>query len=182
MANGEQITIMLQQLRELIEGSRNFPISPGKCILDRSEALNLLSNITTQFPSELSEAQRLLAGRTAFIEKAREDAAVIKRDADEYKKRQINEQEITRAATAQSKVLLASAKSQAEGLRQNAASFVGESLGGAESSLRNALELVVASKRQFEGALGKSAAKPAVSDDLSAADDDGGIVIDYGDK
>lgn len=54
---------MLDMLFEMIDEAKNVPLSGDKCMIERDRALDLIDDIRSQFPVELSEARKMMANR-----------------------------------------------------------------------------------------------------------------------
>ena len=72
MASG--VEELMDLLYQLIDEAKGVPLSSDKCIIERDKALDLLDEIRGQFPMELSEAKKLIAGRNDYIASAKREA------------------------------------------------------------------------------------------------------------
>lgn len=61
MASG--VEELLDMLFEMIDEAKNVPLSGDKCMIERDRALDLIDDIRSQFPVELSEARKMMANR-----------------------------------------------------------------------------------------------------------------------
>ena len=57
MASG--VEELLDMLFEMIDEAKNAPLSSDKCIIERDRALDLIDDIRSQFPMELTEARKM---------------------------------------------------------------------------------------------------------------------------
>ena len=92
MATG--VEELLDMLYEMIEDAKNMPLSSDKCILERDKALDLLDEVRGQFPMELSEAKKLMAARTDYINSAKREAELIRKQAEEQARQMVSENEL----------------------------------------------------------------------------------------
>ncbi|MDR3311240.1 MAG: hypothetical protein LBS90_07850 [Oscillospiraceae bacterium] len=153
MDNGNAVQSLIEELYELISGARWFPVGQSKCIVDRTQALDIIDQIRTLMPREIAEAQRLVAGRMEFITNAKREAETIRRTAEERSRQLVDEQEVLRIAKAESRDLMANATGSANELRRSAARFVGDTLRESETALSEALKRISVSREQFDSAL-----------------------------
>ena len=65
MASG--VEELLDMLFEMIDEAKNAPFSNDKCIIERDRALDLIDDIRSQFPMELSEARKMMANRAELV-------------------------------------------------------------------------------------------------------------------
>ena len=61
MASG--VEELLDMLFEMIDEAKNAPLSSDKCVIERDRALDLIDDVRSQFPIELSEARKMMARR-----------------------------------------------------------------------------------------------------------------------
>ena len=66
---------LLDMLFEMIDEAKNAPLSSDKCVIERDRALDLIDDVRSQFPIELSEARKMMARRAEL-----EAAAVGKQE------------------------------------------------------------------------------------------------------
>jgi len=148
-----EVELLLEDLFHMISDAKSFPISAGKCIVDRNGALDIIDMIRAQLPREIEEARRLVAGRKKFITNAQKEAELIKKTAEERSRQLIDEQEVLRAAQAESRDLLADANMKSSEMKRQAAAYVGDTLVTTETTLREALGLITRSREMYQIAL-----------------------------
>ena len=61
MASG--VEELLDMLFEMIDEAKNLPLSGDKCVIERDRALDLIDDVRSQFPMELTEARKMMARR-----------------------------------------------------------------------------------------------------------------------
>jgi cell division septum initiation protein DivIVA len=159
MDNGSAVQSLLDKLYALIDGAKWFPVGQNKCILDKAEALDLLDQVRREFPVELVEAQRLVAGRRDFIANARREADTLRKSAEERSRQLVDEQEVLRIARAESRDIIASAQNNAANLKKAVTEYVEETLKKSEAALGNALSELSGARRQFEGIISRQSAR-----------------------
>ena len=97
MASG--VEELLDMLFEMIDEAKNAPLSSDKCVIERDRALDLIDDIRSQFPMELTEARKMMTRRAEMeaeskrkakqrandmIRQAEERSRALKRSANEY--------------------------------------------------------------------------------------------------
>ena len=87
MASG--VEELLDMLFEMIDEAKNAPLSSDKCIVERDRALDLIDDIRSQFPMELTEARKMIALQARqrandMMRQAEERSRELKRSANEY--------------------------------------------------------------------------------------------------
>ena len=81
MASG--VEELLDMLFEMIDEAKNAPLSSDKCVIERDRALDLIDDIRSQFPMELSEAKKMMANRAEIIASTKREAEAIRKAAED---------------------------------------------------------------------------------------------------
>jgi len=155
-----RIPEMLNMLHAMITEAWGVPLGAEKCVIDRDKALDILDEIRGQFPTEIAEAKRLLDARQDFINNAKREADVIKRNAEEEARKLIDGQEIIRASRKKSNEMLRHAEASSSELRRVASEYVDDAMSRTEDALTAALEEIKQSKLRFRQAARDAAAAP----------------------
>ena len=78
---------LLDMLYGMIDEARGATFSSEKCIINREEALDLLDEVRTKLPAELSKAQDLMKSKEQYVDKAnREVKRMLDQAQDEAKR------------------------------------------------------------------------------------------------
>jgi cell division septum initiation protein DivIVA len=152
MANG--ISELIDQLYTMVSDAWGLPLGAEKCVLERDKVLDLLDEIKSLLPAELTEAKRLVAAKAEFIAAAKEEASKIKRDAEEQGRRLVESQNIVKAAKQRADELLATAETKANELRRAANAYADDTLRRTEEAITLALTEVKKSRSNFRSAVG----------------------------
>ena len=147
-----RIPEMLNMLHEMITEAWGVPLGAEKCVIDRDKALDILDEIRGQFPTEIAEAKRLLDARADFINNAKREAEIIKRNAEEHARQLIDEQEIIKASRVKSNEMLSHAETSTNELRRVANEYVDDAMQRTEEALSTALEEMRSSRQRFRQA------------------------------
>lgn len=154
-----RIPEMINMLHSMITEAWGVPLGAEKCVIERDKALDILDEIRSQFPTEIAEAKRLLDARQDFINNAKREADVIKRNAEEQARRLVDEQEIIRISRKKSNEMLTHAESSSAELRRAANEYVDECMQRTEEALSSSLDEVKHARARFRQAA-KEASKP----------------------
>lgn len=138
MASG--ITELIDQLSASLTEAKSFPLSADKCIFDRTSALELLDEIKEKLPAEITEAKRLLNGKSEVIRKAREDADRILREASEAAAAMMEKESIVLAAKKRAQEIVADTQKKCSELCRGASAYADDKLRQSEESMGLALE------------------------------------------
>ena len=93
MASG--VEELLDMLFEMIDEAKNVPLSGDKCMIERDRALDLIDDIRSQFPVELSEARKMMANRAELVASAKREADSIRKAAEDKARQLLAEDVIT---------------------------------------------------------------------------------------
>ncbi len=161
MATG--IDELFEMLYEMIDEAKNAPLSSDKCVLERDKALDLLDDIRAQFPVELSEAKKLMATRNEYIESARREAELIRKQAEEQAKRLVAENELTAQARQRSNEMMRQAEERSRALKKAAHEYCDDALRRTEEAVAEAYDEIKKSHARVRAAAGPSSGGAANS-------------------
>lgn len=125
----------LAALRELIVRAKAMPMS-ASCIVNRSEALELVDRISTSLPSELADARGLLEGSKSQIAQAEAEANRIIEHAREQAAELAGHSSVVKRAEEIAATLKHDSETEAAELRVETDSFIDERMAGFESVLQ----------------------------------------------
>ena len=109
-----EVMELIDQLYTMVSEAWGVPLGNEKCIVERDQVLEILDEIKTAMPVELSEAKRLVSARDEFINNAKREAEGIRNQAEERARALVDDQEIVRIAKARSNEMLASTQAKAD--------------------------------------------------------------------
>ncbi len=150
MASG--VNELLDMLFEMIEEAKNVPLSGDRCMVERSEALDLIDEIRGAFPMELAEARKLLAARNDYLASAKREGDLIIQQAQEKAKQLLAEDQLLAAAKRESEELRRSAEGKARELKQAANRYCDDALRRTEEAVAEAYDEIKKSRTRFRAA------------------------------
>ena len=152
MENNNDIIELLDILYSMITEAWGVPLGNDKCIIERDKAVEIINDIKANLPSALAEAKRLVVARDEFIGNAKREAEALRKSAEEKARLMVEEQEIVRAARAQSAEMIAAAEAKSKELRRVASEYVDQMMSEAEQSMSAALNAIRGSHDAFTSA------------------------------
>ncbi|OUN07638.1 hypothetical protein B5G43_04725 [Flavonifractor sp. An92] len=150
MASG--VEELMDLLYQLIDEAKGVPLNSEKCIIERDKALDLLDEIRSQFPMELSEAKKLLASRTEYIASAKREAELIRKQADDRAKQILAEDELAAQAKQRSNEIIRQAEERSRELRRAANEYCEDALRRTEEAVAEAYDEIKKSRARFRAA------------------------------
>lgn len=150
MASG--VNELLDMLFDMIEEAKNVPLSGDRCMVERSEALDLIDEIRNAFPMELAEARKLIAARNDYLASAKREGDLIIQQAQERAKQLIAENQILAAAKRESEEVRRDAESKARELKQAANRYCDDALRRTEEAVAEAYDEIKKSRSRFRAA------------------------------
>ncbi len=156
-----EVMELIDQLYTMVSEAWGVPLGNEKCIVERDQVLEILDEIKTAMPVELSEAKRLVSARDEFINNAKREAEGIRNQAEERARALVDDQEIVRIAKARSNEMLASTQAKADALRRASSQFCDEALRRTEEAISAALGSVQQAHAAFQNVAGSTAAPAA---------------------
>lgn len=148
---------MLDQLEDIIEGSKSVPIV-GKAMIDKDELLDIIQELRLKMPDDLKQAKWIKGERQRILLEAQKEATTIIKSAEDKIISMINENEITKKANEAAEEIIKNANNRAREIRNATKQYIDDAL--AESEL--VLERTLSTLRDNRLAMQQSNAKKQV--------------------
>lgn len=130
---------VLDTLDELLDKSWNLPLSGGRCVVDAEKVRDLIDDIRINLPTEIKQAQSIVADRNEILAVAKREGEQIIRRAEERAKALVAQEEIIKASQAKAQDILSHAQTKSREMRHAAQEFSDEMLRATEETLTKAL-------------------------------------------
>lgn len=162
MASG--VEELLDMLFEMIDEAKNVPLSGDKCMIERDRALDLIDDIRSQFPVELSEARKVMANRAELVASCKTRGRLPSARRPEDKARQLlAEDVITLQAKQKANDLKRETEERSRDLKRSANEYCEDVLRRTEEAVAAAYDEIKKSRASFRAAAGASAVPQAGS-------------------
>ena len=159
MASG--VEELLDMLFEMIDEAKNAPFSKDKCIIERDRALDLIDDIRSQFPMELSEARKMMANRAELVASAKREAESIRKAAEDKARQMLAEDTITLQAKQRANEMMQQAEERSRELKRSANEYCEDALRRTEEAVAEAYDEIKQSRARFRAAAGVASAPAA---------------------
>ena len=159
MASG--VEELLDMLFEMIDEAKNAPLSSDKCVIERDRALDLIDDIRSQFPMELSEAKKMMANRAELVASAKREAEAIRKAAEDKARQLLADDIITLQAKQRANDMLQEAEVRSKELKRSANEYCEDALRRTEEAVAEAYDEIKKSRARFRAAAGVAAAPAA---------------------
>ena len=133
MASG--VEELLDMLFEMIDEAKNAPLSSDKCIIERDRALDLIDDIRSQFPMELTEARKMMARRAEMEADAKRKADSIVRSAEERAKQMLAADALALQAKQRANDMIRQAEERSRALKRSANEYCEDALRRTEEAV-----------------------------------------------
>lgn len=154
---------LLDMLYGMIDEARGATFSSEKCIINREEALDLLDEVRTKLPAELSKAQDLMKSKEQYVDKANREVKRMLDQAQEESRRMlekaqedaktiVSESETIQRAQRRSSEIIHQAEDRSRQLYQVANTYTEDALRRTEEAIQAALDEVRESRVRFRSA------------------------------
>ena len=150
--NENTIEQLISTLYEMVEDAWSVPLSADKCVLERDKVLDILDEIRANFPNEIKMAREILEKRNSYIDNGKREADVMKKQAEEYAKRLVNEHEIVQDAKKKAADITAGAERNSRELYKAASEYCDDAMKRTEEAVSKALDELKTSRAQFQKA------------------------------
>lgn len=134
---------ILDQLDELIDRAWSLPLTGGRCVVDADKVRELLDDVRLNMPTEIRQAQSIVADRTEIVNNAKKEAETIIARAEKRAAALVEEEEIVRQSRNKAAEIAQQAQQQSREMRQSAKEFV-------DNILKNTEETLVASMNEVK--------------------------------
>ena len=141
---------LVNSLYDMIQEARSVPLSAEKCMIDREKALDILDEIRTNMPKDLEMARAIVEKRNDTGAAGKKDAEDLRRKAEEYVRKTVNESSMVAAAQQQADEIVSTAEKQAAQLRNAVSSYCNEKLDATEACAAATLEEIRKCRAQFD--------------------------------
>jgi DNA gyrase/topoisomerase IV subunit A len=159
---------LIGTLTDLVQDAWSLPLGADKCVLERDKVLDILEEMSAQLPSEIKQAKTIVESRNDVLNNAKREAEKIRRQAEEYARTKISEEQIVKEAEIQAAEMIANAQAKIRELREVTNRYVADSLKSCEDAVEKALEEVRITRERFDQLSApktEQAAQPAQTDD-----------------
>ncbi|WP_354002665.1 hypothetical protein [Occultella kanbiaonis] len=143
--HGESLVAILDELSDLVASARSMPMS-ASALVNRAEVLELVESAKAVLPSQISQADTVVADADAVLERARSEAGRIVEKAKERAADLVSKESVVKDANAKAEQIIADAKASAEKLSREADDYCDRQLAQFEIDL-NAINTQVAAGR-----------------------------------
>ena len=141
---------LVNSLYDMIQEAPSVPLSAEKCMIDREKALDILDEIRTNMPKDLEMARAIVEKRNDMVAAGKKDAEELRRKAEEYVRKTVNESSMVAAAQQQADEIVSTAEKQAAQLRNAVSSYCNEKLDATEACAAATLEEIRKCRAQFD--------------------------------
>jgi len=159
MASG--VEELLDMLFEMIDEAKNAPLSNDKCVIVRDRALDLIDEIRSQFPMELSEAKKMMATRAEMLASAKREAEAIRKAAEDRARQLLAEDVITLQAKQRAAEMIQQAEERSRELKRSANEYCEDALRRTEEAVAEAYSEIKGSRAKFRAAANAASAPAA---------------------
>ena len=150
MASG--VEELLDMLFEMIDEAKRVPLSNDKCQIERDQALDLIDDIRSQFPMELTEARQMMARRAEMEAEAKRKADSIVRAAEERAKQLLASDTIALQARQRANDMMRQAEERSRELKRSANEYCEDALRRTEEAVSEAYNEIKQSRARFRAA------------------------------
>lgn len=91
-----EVMELIDSLYNMVSEAWGVPLGNDKCIVEREAVLEILNEIRSRMPSELSEAKQVLSAKDEFISNAKREAESVRKTAEDRARELLEEQEIVK--------------------------------------------------------------------------------------
>ena len=143
---------LLDMLYSMIDEAKSAAFSSEKCTINRDEALDLLDEIRSTLPIEMTKAQELIRARDEYVASAKKEVEKMLRQAEMEAKTIVSESETLQQARQKGNDIIRRAEERTKELYQVANTYTEDALRRTEEAIQAALDEVKESRIRFRAA------------------------------
>ena len=132
---------LVDRLEELFNQSRSIPLT-RLVVVDEDRMLDLVDQMRVSIPEEVKKAQQILAQRDRILAQSQEEANRTVSLAREKSEQMLEKDSVVQAANSRAEQIIARARAEADGIRQEADQYVVERLASLQMELEHILNQV----------------------------------------
>lgn len=138
---------LLQRVEDAIASAPRVPVV-GKALVDPDEILESIEKLLAALPEEVHQAQWVASEKERILAEANEDARRVRREAEDYVNRLIEDHRLVHEAEKQAARVVADAQREAELIKDEAAAYAGRVLAQLEQGLERVMGVVRKSRER----------------------------------
>ncbi len=146
---------LLSMLYDMLQDAFTIPLGNDRCVVDKDKALALLDEINAAMPGYIKEAKRIAEEEAQIIAKAKREAEVTRRAAEEQARRLVNQEEVLTVARQKASDMIAQAEAKTRELRKATNEYVDNTMKRTEDAIHAALNEIRQSRVEFRTAAKK---------------------------
>lgn len=144
-----EILSILDTLEDLIERSMGLPLT-GKCIVDREEVLEIITEMRLKLPDDIKQAAWIKDERQKILQEAQKEANSIVKDAENRIPTLVDEHEITQKAYGKAEDIVATAQKTAKEIKNGTNDYADGILNKLEDILRDTLNVIERNREELK--------------------------------
>ncbi|MBR5134305.1 MAG: ATPase [Clostridia bacterium] len=149
---------LLAQIDEMVDKAWDVPLSGGKCMIEADKLRDIIDDIRAALPSEIRQAQSVVADRAEIVAGAKREAEAIIRKAEERAQAMIAQEEITRQAQQRAEEMLTRAQQKSREMHKGANDFAEDVLRRSEENLMGRVNEIRQARQMLRAGSAKKAA------------------------
>ncbi|MGI6265119.1 MAG: ATPase [Acutalibacteraceae bacterium] len=146
---------LLDQIDDMVDKAVSVPLSGGKCLIPADQLRDIVDDIRANLPSELRQAQAIVADRGDIVANAKREAEEITRAAEERARAMISKEEIVVASQQKANEILVAAQQRSRDMRKGANDFADDVLKSTEELLTKRVSELRQARQMLRNPLSK---------------------------
>src|SRR5690554_4352368 len=145
-----QIMYLLDQIEDAIESGTGVPFS-SRVLIDAEELLGLIQDIRVNLPDEIKQAQWIKEERKKILIEAQKEAETITQEAENYIRKMVDENEITKSAYQQAEEIIQKTQENAKDIRLGTNEYADNILLKLQNQLQGLYNTIDENRKELKG-------------------------------
>ncbi|MCR1898155.1 ATPase [Irregularibacter muris] len=143
-----QIMYLLDQLEDIIENGATLPFS-NKTLVNVEEVIAIIQDIRINLPDEIKQSQWIKEERKKILVEAQKEAETIVEETENYIKKMVDENEITKNAYELAEEIIQKAQDNAKEIRLGTKEYADSILLKVQSQLQDILSTIDENRKEL---------------------------------
>jgi vacuolar-type H+-ATPase subunit H len=141
---------LLDQIEDAIESGTGVPFS-SRVLIDAEELLGLIQDIRVNLPDEIKQAQWIKEERKKILIEAQKEAETITQEAENYIRKMVDENEITKSAYQQAEEIIQKTQENAKDIRLGTSEYADTILLKLQNQLQELHNTIDENRKELKG-------------------------------
>ncbi|MDR0518493.1 MAG: ATPase [Clostridiales Family XIII bacterium] len=119
---------LLDEIEEICETSSSMPLISNKIVVDKAELIEIVKEVRVALPEEIQQAQFIKNERERILGEAKQEYALLIKDAEKQAEVMVDQHEITAHAKERANEIMAKTEQNVKQLKMNTFDYIDQTI------------------------------------------------------